>query len=114
MNARQTSRDSEAQVTPKRFAETTPPIYPSSDYSFVLQGIFDLKGSVAKLEQAVGTLTEQQKEQGKKLDGISHKIYAAIVVLVLVGTIIGFFAKFTNDWLLRLTTPSPQQTSQPK
>ncbi|MGA2687836.1 MAG: hypothetical protein ABSE85_07175 [Candidatus Korobacteraceae bacterium] len=114
MNPRQTSREGDPDVTPKRFAETTPPQYPGSDYNFILQGVFDIQKSMGRLEQAVETLKDQQKEQGRKLDGISHKIYAAIVVLLLLGAVIGFFAKFTNDWLLRLTTPASQQTSQPK
>jgi uncharacterized membrane protein len=114
MTARQTSRETEPDVTPKRFAETTPPAYPGSDYNFILQGVFDIQKSMGRMEQAVETLKDQQKEQGRKLDGISHKIYAAIVVLVLVGTIIGFFAKFTNDLLLRLATPTAQQTTQSK
>lgn len=46
------------ETTPKRFAETTPPVYPSLDYSFVLQGVFDIQKSIGKLEQAVQTISE--------------------------------------------------------
>jgi hypothetical protein len=82
-----------------KFPETTPPIYRGRDYDFVLQGVFDIQKSIGGLEQAVRTLTEQQKEQGKKLDSLSHKINAAIAVLVFIGTVLTFFSKFTNDLL---------------
>jgi hypothetical protein len=92
-------RESGRETTPKRFAETTPPVYPSLDYSFVLQGVFDIQKNIGKLEQAVQNLTDQQKEHSKKLDALSHKIYAAIAVILFVGAVLTFFSKFTNDWL---------------
>jgi hypothetical protein len=95
-------RESGPPTTPQRYPETTPISYPGSDYSFLLQGIFDIQKSIGKLEQAVQTLTDQQKEQGKKLDGLSHKIYAAVVVLVLIGGILTFLSPFANTWLSRL------------
>jgi len=54
------------------------------------------------MEQAVQTLSDQQKEQGKKLDALSHKIYAAIAVMLFIGGVMTFFSKFTNDWLSHL------------
>jgi hypothetical protein len=99
---KQSERGSAGTGEPPRFAETTPPVYRGRDYDFVLQGVFDIQKSIGKLEQAVQNLTDQQKEQGKKLDALSHKIYAAIVVIVFIGAVLTFFSKFTNDWLFRL------------
>jgi hypothetical protein len=98
-------KDSARETTPQRFAETTPPpVYRGSDYDFVLQGVFDIQKSIGKLEQAVQNLTDQQKEQGKKLDALSHKIYAAIAIILFVGAVLTFFSKFTNDWLTHFVT----------
>ena len=102
MNPRQTSRDADVEVTPKRFAETTPPQYPGSDYNFILQGVFDIQKSMGRLEQGVETIREEQKDQRKKLDSLSHKVTAAIAVIVFIGAVLTFFSKFTNDLLFRL------------
>jgi uncharacterized membrane protein len=102
MSARQTSRENDPEVTPKRFAETTPPVYPGNEYSFVLQGVFEIQKGMGRLEQAVETLKDEQKEQRKKLDALSHKVTAAIAVIVFIGAVLTFFSKFTNDWLFRL------------
>jgi hypothetical protein len=95
-------REAGPPTTPQRFPETTPPTYPGSDYSFILQGVFEIQKSMGKMEQAVQTLSDQQKEQGKKLDALSHKIYAAIAVMLFIGGVMTFFSKFTNDWLSHL------------
>ena len=83
---------SSSQVTtpPTRFADTTPPI--SYDHSFPLQTVLELQKSIGQMGQAILTLTEDSKENRKKLDRLSHIIYAAGVV----GTVIGA----TMVWLL--------------
>jgi len=74
----------------------------------------ELQKTVGQLTQAVNTLTDQQKEQAKKLDGISHKIYAAIVVLLVIGGILTFFAKGINDLLVhRIEGQQTQQQASP-
>lgn len=67
---------------PTRFAETVPPI--SYDHSFPLQTVLELQKNVGQMLQAIQTLTEDSKETRKKLDRLSHIIYAAGVV----GTIL--------------------------
>ncbi len=106
---------SRPDITTPRFPETTPPTtYPGSDYSFTLQTVMELQKTVGQLTQAVNTLTDQQKEQAKKLDGISHKIYAAIVVLLVIGGILTFFAKGINDLLVhRIEGQQTQQQASP-
>lgn len=95
-------RESGVPTIPQQFPATTPTVYPGSDYSFILQGVFDIQKSIGKLEQAVQTITDQQREQGKKLDALSHKVYAAISVIVFIGAVLTFFSKVTNDWLFHL------------
>lgn len=99
MTARPTGREPENDVTPKRFAETTPPAYPGSDYSFILQGVFDIQKSMGRLEHAVETLKEMQKTQGEKLDGVAADVHTGKVALRVIGVLVvgvgGFLA-----WLL--------------
>jgi hypothetical protein len=89
-------------TTPQRFPETTPTTYPGSEYSFVLQGVFDIQKSIGKLEQAVQTLTEQQKGQGEKLDKLSHKFTAAIAIVLFLGALLTFLSPFANTVLSHL------------
>ena len=51
----------------------------------------ELQKSTGQLTQAVVTLTDQSKEQGKRLDSISHRMYAATAVLAVFGSILYFF-----------------------
>jgi hypothetical protein len=99
MNPRPTSRESEGEVTPKRFAETTPPTYPGSDYNFMLQGVFEIQKSMGRLEHAVETLQEMQKTQGEKLDSVAGDVHTGKVALRVIGVLVvglgGFLA-----WLL--------------
>lgn len=105
------------EITPPRFPETPPPLRTTSgDYSLAtLQTVMEMQRAIGGLTQAVTTLTDQQKEQAKKLDGISHKIYAAIVLLLAIGGMLTFFAKGINDLLVHriLETPPAQQQSPP-
>lgn len=70
----------------------------------------ELQKSTGQLSQAVVTLTEQSKEQGKKLDSISHRMYAAAAVLTAVGGIAYFLLDRLFDQVLsalaRLPPPS--------
>jgi len=56
----------------------TPAPYTNPDqHSWVLQTVSEMRESIGGLKQAVETLTDQSREQAKKIDGISHKVYAA-------------------------------------
>ncbi len=80
-------------TTPREFPETTPPAqFLLSDYSFTLQTIMELQKAVGALTQAVTTLTNEVAEQGRLLDRISHRVYAAGVVLAVAAPIIIFLA----------------------
>jgi len=87
-------------TTPPTFPETTPPAYPSSDYSFTLQAIMEMQKTLGQLTQAVTTLTEESKKHREKIDDMSHKIYAAKISLWIVGFVLtavgGIVAFFLN------------------
>src|ERR1039458_253719 len=91
------SRTSGKQSTPEVLPSTNPISYPSTEHNWTLQTVFELQKSVGQLTQAVSTLTDQQKEFSAKLDRISHQMYAAIAILLLIGAILTFFSKGIND-----------------
>lgn len=100
------------ESTPPRLPDTTPQVYPGQNYDFILQSVFEMQKTLGQVTQAVNTLTEQQKTFASKLEKISHQVYAAIAILVLVGAILTFFAKGINDFILhRIEAPTTQ--SQP-
>lgn len=67
---------------------------------------------MGKLTEAVDGLKETQKEQRTKLDRLSHQVYAAIVVLTLVGGILWYFANSINTLVTQLISNSAQQQQQ--
>jgi len=87
------------ETAPPKLPETNPPSYAGSDYSFTLQAVMEMQKTIGQLTQAVTTLTDQQKSQATKLDKISHQVYAALVVILLIGALLTFFAKTANDLL---------------
>jgi hypothetical protein len=102
---KQTTHDPADDEQQPRFPETTPTAlrqYPGSDYSFTLQAVMHLQEAVGQLREAVGTLKEQSKQHGEKLDKISHTIYAASAVLVVLGSIVGFLLNKGIDLLIQL------------
>ena len=112
MSARE-DKERGRETSPGKLPDTTPQVFPGPNYDFILQIVFEMQKTVGQLTQAVNTLTDQQKSLSEKLDKISHKIYPAIVVLLLVGTILGFFAKGINDLIVhRIEAPTTQ--SQPQ
>jgi hypothetical protein len=59
--------------------------------------VFELQKTVGQLTQAVETLTEQSRDNGKKLDRMSHVLYAAGVVLALILGVGGWVLKIASD-----------------
>jgi hypothetical protein len=86
--ARTVSTEKSSESTPKHYAETVPTAFPSYDPSFSLQSILEMQKNLGQLTQAVTTLTEESKKRGDVLDKISHKVYAAEVVIGVVGVIL--------------------------
>ena len=78
------------ETTPQRLPDTTPQVYPGQNYDFTLQAVFEMQKTMGQLTQAIQTLTEEAKESKKTLSRISHIIYGATAVLVVLGTITGW------------------------
>lgn len=98
----------EAQ-NPPRSLQTPPQNVPSGDYSYVLEIVMHMQETMGRLSEAVDGLKEKQTEQGKKLDRLSHQIYAAIVILLLLGGILTFFAGSINGIIVNRLAPPVQQ-----
>ena len=92
--------------------EGPPPPYLHPDqHSFMLQTIGEMRESVGGLKQAVDTLTEQSREQAKKLDTVSHRMYAAGVVIAILLAVLGWIMNNLGSVVLRaldlLSTRTP-------
>jgi hypothetical protein len=84
-----TTKEQARDTTPAQLPETTPQNYPALDYSFTLQAIMEMQKTLGQLSQAVTTLTEESKKNSEKIGTISHQVYAAKVVVIVVGAILG-------------------------
>ncbi len=84
-----TAREQLKDTTPSQLPQTTPQNYPGPDYSFTLQAIMEMQKTLGQLTQAVTTLTEETKDNSTKIETISHQVYAAKVVVIVVGAILG-------------------------
>lgn len=79
-------------------------MYGQSDHSFTLQAIMELQKSNGQLTEAVHRLRESIEKQDARLDrmettlsGVTHKIYAAGVVLAILVVIGGFMVNKAWD-----------------
>jgi hypothetical protein len=77
-------REDRPSSVPTSFPETTPPL-PSGDYSYVLEIVMRMQESVGRLTEAVGSLKDQSRAHGEKLDSIGKDVHAAKVVIGVVG-----------------------------
>jgi len=84
---------------------------PSADYSY-FEIVMQLHATMGKLTEAVDGLKETQKEHSEKLDRLSHQVYAAIVVLTLLGGVLWYFASSINSLVTQLISNSAQQQQQ--
>jgi hypothetical protein len=89
--------------------QSSTPISPMVDHSFTLQAIMELQKSVGQLTEAVNTtrlaLEKQNQQLGKieeKVSSITHKLYAAGVVLAIALAMGGFLLNKSWDKALDL------------
>jgi hypothetical protein len=82
----------------------TPSNYPSPDHSFTLQMIMELQKSTGQLTECVNSLRTSLDRQSGQLDkieekvsGVTHKLYAASVVLAILLVVGGFIIDKTWD-----------------
>ena len=104
-----TSRRRKAEGPPEEFPQTPPPQI--ADWSWLLQTLMGLQKTVGELSQSVQTLTRQGNKHEEKLDQfghrldqishtlaqINHRIYAAVVVLTVVGAVLLWVLNAASD-----------------
>lgn len=56
--------------------------YPSHDW--LIQLMMEVQNTLGKVEQAVNDLSTRFEKQEKKLDSVSHKVYAAQVIGAII------------------------------
>jgi hypothetical protein len=83
-------------TTPEGFP-TTAPQFPSGDYSYTLEVCMQMQKTLGQVEQAVKTLTDDFREERKKVNRLSHIIYAAGVVGTISVAILIFLANKLAD-----------------
>jgi hypothetical protein len=84
---------------PQRFGETTPPGL-QADYSvFTVQTVLEMQRTLGGIETAIKNLEERSKEHSGKLDQIGKEVYAAKVVVGVVGGLIVLAGAFIG-WVI--------------
>jgi len=78
----------EASV-PSLEVDTTPAPYPASTYDFIMQAIWEINRNIGSIQTSVQTLTNQGKDHSDKLSAISHKVYAAEVLIGVLASAAG-------------------------
>jgi hypothetical protein len=93
-------RESRHEGPPGELPQTTPP---STEYlGWILHTITEINRTTGELSKSVETLTDQVKKHDEKLDRISHRIYAAVVVLTVIGGILLWLLNAASDDIIAL------------
>jgi hypothetical protein len=102
-------------LPPNPAAATTPEAYPttssqlpSGDYSYTLEVCMEMQKTLGQVTEAITALKGQSKTHGEQLGQVSRDIYAAKVVIGLVGGFVGIVGIFLGivlkaifDYILR-------------
>ena len=84
-----------AERPPDAFPETPPPQFTTGVGHSRCSWSYRVPS--AELSRSVETLTEQSKEHDKKLNQISHRIYAAVAVLTIFGAVLLWILNTVSD-----------------
>lgn len=105
-------------TTPSIVGGAVPPPPTMLDHSFTLQAVMELQKSTGQLTNAVENLVREINKQdaaiqdlNTKVSGLSHKIYAASVVLGIMVLVGGFFVN--KAWDLAVSNLEIRAQSQP-
>jgi hypothetical protein len=95
-------------TTPKSFPEVPPPALAHSVGTMhLVESMMQIQQAIGELKSDVGHLKSASDKQGKKVDRISHVIFAAGVVLAIAVTVFGFIINKIGDSLITLLTRLP-------
>jgi hypothetical protein len=113
-------KESGKETTPTRFPETTPQVYPGSDYSFTLQAVMEMQKSVGILTEAVNALKQQTAKHDDKLSEIGKDVHTVKTTARVIGVILAGALAFASwgigkavDVFVKLYQPSAVQRQIP-
>ena len=106
----------ESDIAPPHLPDSRPPIYQNHDHSFTLQTVMEMQKSVGQLTEAVCALRSSIDKQSNrmekledKLSDVTHKLYAAGVILVALLAFGGFIVDKAWDLMVdQIKTHQPQ------
>lgn len=93
---------------PKDFPEVAPPNYAQVvGAGWIVESLMQMQHSMGELKANVDHLKDASGEHDKKLDRISHIIFASGVVLVIILAVGGFFLNKIWDGVFTLLKAVP-------
>ena len=100
MMAKGTGRDATPESSPQSFPESSP-VFQGTRYDFALQTVFDLQKSVGSLTHAVESLEKTVEKHDTKIDNLSHRMYAAGIIIALLSPIVLLGLDKLLSWILQ-------------
>lgn len=98
----------QADTTPKRFPEVPPPppgYTDSVQVGWLAESMMQVQHTIGRLDATTNHLRSETSEHSRKLDRISHIIFAAGVVLTILLAVGGFILdKIWNSLVLLLAS----------
>ena len=83
--------------TPEAPTGTPAETYPFQQHSWTLQQPRQITGDLGKVQEAVNTLKDTVKEQGKSLDAVKRTVYLATGGFLVAAVIVGWTVKVVGD-----------------
>jgi hypothetical protein len=93
-------------TTPEAFPTTAPQL-PSGDYTYTVEICMQMQRTLGQVEQSVKILSDDFREERKKISRLSHIIYAAGVVGTIGLAILIFLANKLADVFIATLKHAP-------
>jgi hypothetical protein len=75
--------------------EGTPHIsYPGADYSYTVDLVGSINREIGRISEAIDSLKLESREQSRELSEVAKQVYAAKVVVSVLGTLLVLIAGF--------------------
>ncbi len=78
-------RSAPRETVPGRLPDTTPQVFPGTNYDFIMQAVYEMRGTLGEMTQAIRTLTETSKEHDKEIRHVTKVIYAASILVPVIS-----------------------------
>ena len=88
--------------SPEQLTSESGVISPTTDHSFLLQAMMENQRTLGEVKNAVDNLQSTVGEHGRKIERISHIVYAAGAVLIVISGIATFVIDKIWDHLVAL------------